>query len=348
MSNCASPLNRFNKPSKQLLVEMINAFNGVQLEADKLTFSDPEMLQADGKTEVKVMFRTNLGWSDEQRPVTYYRIEANRLEGLSHLVLNSDLIPDNAALLQAIFDQCGVLLEPELITIQEIYGGLTANQSDITNRVKKQFLQGFDEEPVQPFVPDPDTDRDFLITFKDNHLVFFGRIQVLVRPALKLLGTTIARRMDFRDFYKDGVYARPPIDLYIPQGRLLVDTHQSTPVGDGKQTQAYLYEQKAGAIVDIESQLASILMGLTGDAWDYTPNATVDFNIYNSTILYNGLVTPEYSADDSRYSYVMVIELGALCRNLSGKLRIGYRYAAPGVPANRQYNPASATPLFQH
>lgn len=348
MSNCASPLNRFNKSSKQLLVEMINAFNGVQLEADKLTFSDPEMLQADGKTEVKVMFRTNLGCSDEQRPVTYYRIEANRLEGLSHLVINSALIPDNTALLKAIFDQCGVLLEPELITIQEIYGGLTANQSDITNRVKRPFLQGFDEELDQPFVPDPDTDRDFLITFKDDHLVFFGRIQVLVRPALTLLGTTIARRMDFRDFYKDGAYARPPIDLYVPQGRLLVPDHLVTVLGDCKKTEAYLYEQKAGPINALGSRLADVLASLTGDLWHYTSDVVQDFNIYNSTILYNGLVTPEYSADDSRYSYVMVIELGALCRNLSGKLRIGYRYAAPGVPANRQYNPASATPLFQH
>lgn len=348
MSNCASPLNRFNKPSKQLLVEMINKFNGVSLDADKLIFSDPEELQGDGKTEVKVKFQTNTGWSNEERPVTYYRIEANRLEDLSHLVINNDVLPDNEALLKAIFDQCGVLLEPDVIEIQEIYGGLTANQADITNRVKLNFLKGFDEVVDVPFQPPTDTDRDFKITFKDNHLVFFGHIYVLARPVIKLLDSTIARRMDFRDFYKDGVYGRPPIDLYIPQGRLLISELTRTPIGDPKQTEAYLYEQKAGPIIDVGNRLVGILMALTGDLWHYTPDATADFNIYNSTILYNGLVTPEYSADDSRYSYVMVIELGALCRNLSGKLRIGYRYSAPGVPANHQYNPASATPLFQH
>ncbi|MNQ02305.1 hypothetical protein D3C85_149770 [compost metagenome] len=347
MSNCASPLNRFNKPSKQLLVEMINTFNGTQLVADQLTFSDPEALDTEGKTEVKLMFRTNLGWSDEQRPMTYYRIEANRHEDLKTLVINAEGISDDASLLQAIFDQCGVLLEPSHIQIQEIYGGLDADQADITTRVTQPFLNGFNKVVEPPFAPDPDLDRNFMITF-DDHLVFFGYLHVLVRPALALLGKTIARRMDFRDFYKDGSTGRPPIDLYLPQGRLFIAEFTKTPLGDAKQTAAYLYEQKSGPIVDVANRLTGVLFALTGDLWHYTPDTVSDFNFYNSTILYNGLVSPEYSVDDPRYSYVLVIELGDLCRNLSGKLRIGYRYSSTTTPANKQFNPASATPLFQH
>jgi hypothetical protein len=348
MSNCDYPLNRFNKPSKQLLVEMINAFNGASLKADQLIFGTPVPVQDDGKTNITVKFQTNTGWSLDSRIITYYRIEATRHEQLSRLVLHAESLPDTPALLDAIFQQTGVLLEPELIEVQEIFGGLDADQSDITNRVKQPFLQGFDEVPAVPFVHDPDLDRNFKISFKPDHLIFFGSIVVIVRPAINLLGNNIARRMDFRDFYKDGVFGRPPVDLYIPQGVLLVGPQHSTVIGDSKQTQAYLYEQKAGPIVAIDSQLHDILDRLTSDLWRYVPDATVDFNIYNSTILYNGLVSPEYSADDPRYSYVMVIQLGDKCRNLSGVLRIGYRYSSPAVPANHQINAASATPLFQH
>lgn len=348
MSSCEYPLNRFNKPSKSLLVEMINKFNDTKLDASKLLFGVPVPLQADGLSSVTVKFRTDLGWSTEQRPVTYYRIEANRDEQLGRLVIHAETLADTPALLKAIFDQTGVLLEPELIEVQELFGGLLADQQDITNRVTRPFLKGFDEVVDLPYQPDPDLDRDFKITFKPEHLIFFGYLYVLVRPAINLLGNNISRRMDFRDFYKDGVFGRPPIDLYIPGGTLLIGPQHSTVVGDSKKTQAYLYEQKGGPIVAINNQLANILMALTGDVWHYTPDATVDFNIYNSTILYNGLVTPEYSADDPRYSYVMVIQLGEKCRNLSGVLRIGYRYSSPSTPANHQYNPASATPLFQH
>jgi len=348
MSNCKYPLNRFNKPSKQLLVEMINTFNGTTLVADQLIFSAPEALQGDGKTSVTVKFRDNLGWSLESRPMTYYRIEANRHEQLKSLVIHAEYLGDAAALLAVIFDQTGVLLEADEIVVQEIYGGLLADQSDINVRATQPYLTGFDEVVDPLVVPDQDLDRNFKITFKDSHLIFFGHLYVMVRPALKLLSNTIARRMDFRDFYMDGSYARPPVDLYIPQGRLLLADGQMSVLGGVKETGAYLYEQKAGPINALGSRVADVLVSLTGDLWHYSSELVLDFNIYNSTVLYNGLVTPEYSADDSRYSYVMVIELGSLCRNLSGNLRIGYRYSAPGVPTNRQYNPASATPIFQY
>lgn len=347
MSNCDSPLNRFNQPSKSLLVEMINKFNAVRLAPDQLFFGDPEVVQGDGLTSVTVKFRENMGWSKESRPVTYYRIEANRHEQLSHLVVHAEHLADDAALLKAIFDQCGVLLEPALIEITEIFGGLDADQADINNRITHPFLNGFDPAADVPFVPDPDLDRNFKITFKDKHLIFFGHLFVMARPALTLLGNTVARRMDFRDYYRDGIKGRPPVDLYIPQGRILVG-EVITEQKQAKSVEAYLYEQKAGAITAVDSAMARILKGLTGDTWAYTPGTVSDFNIYNSTVLYNGLVTPEYSADDARYSYVMVIQLGDNCRNLSGLLRIGYRYSAPAVPGNRQINPASATPLFQH
>lgn len=347
MSNCAPPLNRFNQPSKLLLVEMINKFNAVRLDATQLVFSNPEVLQNDGLTQVTVKFRDKMGWSPESRPVTYYRIEANRHEQLSRLVVHAEYLADSTALLKAVFDQCGVLLEPDLVEITEIFGGLESDQTDISNLITQPFLNGFDGADDVPYMPDPDADRNFMIKFKANHLIFFGHLFVMARPALTLLGNTVARRMDFRDYYQDGIKGRPPVDLYIPQGRILVgdvwlDQKQA------KTVEAYLYEQKAGAITAVDSAMDKILKGLTGDVWVYTPDAVSDFNIYNSTVLYNGLVTPEYSADDSRYSYVMVIQLGDNCRNLSGLLRIGYRYSAPTVPGNRQINPASATPLFQH
>lgn len=346
MSNSQYPLNRFNKPSKQLLVEMINKFNGVRLDPDLLIFGLPAMVQPDGFTEVTVKFKESTGWSRESRPVRYHRVEANRTPELRNMVIHLETFTDPQLVVKALFDQCGLLLEPELIEIQEIYGGLEADQSDINLRITNTHLTGFDETVGEPWVPDPDLDRNFRITFSSDHLIFFGTINVLVRPSIKLLGVNISRQMDLRQYYQDGNTNRPPVDLYQPKGTLLVSGLSSHLLED-KKTEAYLYEQKAGAIIEPASQMAELLSYLTGDTWQYTPEATLDFNIYNSTIIYNGLVSSEYTADDPRYSYVMVIELGALCRNLSGLLRIGYRYSSPEVPTNHQYNPASVKPIFQ-
>lgn len=346
MSNTQYPLDRFNKTSKILLVEMINKFNGVRLDPDQLIFGTPVMVQEDGLTTVTVKFKESTGWSQESRPVRYHRVEANRTPGLSHLTVHLELFTDPQDVVKALFDQCGVLLEPELIEIQEIYGGLTADQSDITNRITTTHLNGFNDVTEEPWQPDPELDRNFKITFKPEHLVFFGHLYVMVRPSIKLLGVNISRQLDLRQYYLDGNLNRPPVDLYQPKGVLLVSGLSSHLLED-KKTEAYLYEQKVGAIVEPASEMAELLSYLTGDVWHYTPDATLDFNLYNSTIVYNGLVSSEYNADDPRYSYVMVIELGSLCRNLSGLLRIGYRYSSPEVPTSHTYNPASVKPIFQ-
>lgn len=346
MSNSRYPLNRFNKPSKVLLVEMINKFNGVRLDPDQLVFSTPTLLQEDGLTEVSVKFKESTGWSRDSRPIRYHRVELSRVPELRGLAIHLELFTDPQEVVKALFDQCGLLLEPDLIEIQEIYGGLDADQTDINNRITRTQLSGFNAVTEEPWTPDPDLDRNFKITFKPEHLVYFGELIVLVRPSIKLLGVTISRQLDLRQYYRDGNLNRPPVDLYQPKGVLLVSGLSSHLLEDMK-TEAYLYEQKAGAIVEPTNQLAEVLTFLTGDPWQYTPEAVLDFNIYNSTIIYNGLVSSEYSADDPRYGYVMVIELSDLCRNLSGLLRIGYRYSSPEVPTNHQYNPASVKPIFQ-
>lgn len=345
MSNSQFPLNRFNLPSKRLLVEMINKFNGVRLDPTQLVFGTPELLKDDGLTSVPVKFDDKMPWDQSTRPLRYYRVEANRHPDLSHLVIHaSPALTDNELIAQ-LLAQRGLYLEPELIEIQEIFGGLDADQTDINNRIVNAHLNGFNDVTEAPYVPSPDLDRNFKITFKPNHLVFFGHLYVMVRPVLHLLDTTIARNMDFRQYYLDGKGGRPPIDLYVGNGVLLMP--DQFPLLPGKlRAETYLYERKVGPVTENMADIATILTQLTGDAWHYTPNSVLDFNIYNSTITYNGLVSSEFNADDPRYGYVLYLELGDLCRNLSGVLRIGYRYSSSTVPTSQQYNPSSVNPIF--
>jgi hypothetical protein len=347
MSNSQYPLNRFNLPSKRLLVEMINKFNGVRLDASQLVFGTPELLKDDGLTSVTVKFDDKMPWDQSTRPVHYYRVEANKHPDLSHLVIHANPVLTDGELITQLLAQRGLYLEPELIEIQEIYGPLDSDQNDIGNRIVNAHLNGFDDVEAEPYVPNPDLDRNFKITFKPEHLVFFGHVYVMVRPVLALMGTTIARNMDFRQYYADGKGGRPPVDLYMPKGVLLMP--EEFPSLPGKlRAETYLYERKVGAVTELNSLLATILTELTGDAWHYTPDAVLDFNIYNSTISYNGLVSSEFNTDDPRYGYVLCLELGDLCRNLSGVLRIGYRYSSSTVPTNQQYNPSSVTPIFSY
>jgi len=347
MSNSQYPLNRFNLPSKRLLVEMINKFNGVRLDPTQLVFGTPELLKDDGLTSVTVKFDDKMPWDQSTRPLQYYRVEANKHPDLSRMVIHSGPLVSDIGLINELLIQRGLYLEPGLVEIQEIYGGLEADQSDLNTRIVNAHLNGFNDVTEPPYTPNPDLDRNFKITFKPEHLVFFGHIYVMVRPVIALMDTTIARHMDFRAYYADGKGGRPPVDLYMPKGVLLMpDEPKALP---GKlRAETYLYEQKVGPLTELNSLLATVLTDLTGDAWHYTPDAALDFNIYNSTITYNGLVSSEFNADDPRYGYVLCLELGDLCRNLSGVLRIGYRYSSSTVPTNQQYNPSSVTPIFSY
>lgn len=345
MSTKSHPTDRFNKPSKELLVEMINKFNGVRLEPGQLVFGTPTLLQGDGLTSIPVKFRSDMGWSDEEQHIRYFRIEANRHPELRSLVVHSEYVADSASLLKLVFDQCGVVLEPDVVIVKEIYGGLEADQYNLSTRIATPHLTGFNTIIDEPWRPDPELDRNFRITFADEHLLYFGHLHVMVRPALVHLGQTIAKRMDFRAFYQDGNLNRPPVDIYLPKGRILVGEGQPDPEGP-RSVEAYLYEQQAGPILAVEPGMAVLLTSLTGDSWVSQSGTVTDFNIYNSTILYNGLVSSQYSTDDPRYGYVMAIELGDACRNLSGLLRIGYRYSSSVTPANRQYNLAGSSALF--
>lgn len=345
MSNIQYPLNRFDKPSKELLVGMINKYNGVRLDPKQLVFGKPTLLDGSGLTEVSIQFHESMGWSREQKPLTYHRIEANRMPDLRTLVIHQESYDGQDALLKAVFDQCGVLLEPELLDIQEVFGYVDEDQSQLAVVVVTTDLTGFTPTAEEELVIDPNGDRSFKLTFKEDHLVYFGYLHVVVRPALKLLNTTIARRMDFRQYYIDGNLHRPPVDLYVPHGRLLVgDTWPDR--NEAKVVEAYLYELKPVQLSVLNGRLAEFLCEMTGDPWTYVADTPSAFNIYNSTISYNGLVSDVNSVGDPRYSYVLIIQLGSLCENLSGVLRIGYRYSSSQVPTNQQYNPASANPIF--
>jgi predicted metalloprotease len=71
-----------------------------------------------------------------------------------------------------------------------------------------------------------------------------------------------------------------------------------------------------------------------------------DFNVAGIRVLYNGLVSKEHPVTDHAFNYVIAFELGSQCSNLSGVLKIAYRYSDSLTPANQPYNRAAPMPLF--
>lgn len=342
-SNVAK-LDRFNKKSKELLVDFINAKNNRGLTSDQLVFGKPKLMSGDGLSEVDVSFDESTGWPhDQKRPLGYYRINLEVLIGNQPLTVHV-LEDGDDALLKAIHEQYGLLLEKELVTIQLV----TRNLPDSTPQDQLSGFEGEDaeEEPTEPEVPPYLDNRNYRLTFKDDHLIFFGGLTVQTRRSIQGLGGTIDSLLDLREYYSDGKFDLPKVDLVFPRGELYVDETAYPDYEDRKATNAYLYELKADSFILDQDVLHLILQRLTGDAWVSKDEKGLDFNLFGSKVLYNGFVKVDYGLERGSYNYVLAVELGAKCANLTGVVKIGYQFSSSKVPGNIYQNQASVLPLF--
>lgn len=337
-------LNRFNKPSKELLVEYINSKNNRGLRADQLIFGKPVLKDRDGTSEVEISFDPSTGWpTDQKRLFAFIRLELEYLLNLKPLVVHVSEDGEDA-LLTAIREQYGLLLEKDLLSIEVV----TKSFADNT---QNSDIAGFDPEDapeVEPEEPPPPAyldNRNYRITFSDDHLIFFGGFDVFTRRSIDLLGKNIDSLLDLREFYADGNFDLPKADLIFPNGELYVNDNSYPAYIDRKAVNAQLYDIKAGTYISEVSRLPAILRKLTGDPWNVTDERGIDFNLDHAEVIYNGFVKTDYSLEDSAYNYVLAIQLGHRCANLTGIVKIGYQFSSSKVPGNLSQNFASVLPL---
>lgn len=334
-------LTRYSKPSKDLLVDMINQANKRKLIPSQLNFLNPTLLGEDGLSTVDIQFDVGMGWSAEVRPLTYYRVEPGKLSYLDPIVVFVNDF-EVQSVCDAILDQYGVLLEPELIE-------MTVHEPDLEDSLINDDLNGFtpmtNPEGETILVPNAfQNNRDITIAFKPEHLIFFGELKVRVRPALEFLDTTIDSLLDIREYYKDDATTPPPVELYLKHGEATLT--DDIPQTVRRSYEVYLRTLTADELIEEDDQLDDLLEIITGDEWKIDAELPGSFNLYGAKVVYNGLTTEQQQVNDAAYNYVLVLELSGACSNLSGLLRIAYRYADPRSPENRLYNKASPLPVF--
>lgn len=309
-------MDRYSKPCKEMLVAFINKANGKSFSPDSIRFGVPTLLSPDGVSQVDVSFTTDTGWSDTVVPLTYTRVDLQTQPAISPMIIHSNDFTVEA-ILPAIFEQYGVLLEPELLDLSSV------------------------DEDVESGT------GTLLITFKPEHLLFFGTIQVYVRPSIELLGTTIRDTLALREFYVDGNVNLPPVDTVIPRGELKLNDLTGIHYTQVRQYETELRTLAPGVELIDTTVVSDILQGITGDVWYFSSVEPGPFNLSGATVIYNGLTGDVLNFTDGEYNYVIGIQLGSLCSNLTGVIKLGYKYASPGKLANQMYDNAASMPIFQ-
>lgn len=311
---------RYSKPSKELLVDYINATNNKLLKPEQLLFGLPVNEGEEGLTSVDIKFASTNGWSEEVQRLMYRRVDLNQLMNNEPCAIHVPELTD-AAIVAALNEQYGLLLEPALITIT---------------------LDGppGEENPLPAL-----QNNNYLITISGDHLIFTGVLKVVTRQSLTLLGATIDSLLDLRQFYSDSNDNLPPVDLILEEGELkLSDAYMSHD--DRRAAESYLYTIPTGYEWADLVNLPQLLRRLTGDEWVSVPDQELPFNVHGSEVIYNGFVSVAHTVKDPAYNYVFCLDLSKWCNNITGVLKIAYRYSDSKVPGNLPFNHASTPPLF--
>lgn len=347
MQQYPNPLiSRYNKKSKELLVDYINQINNRLLVSDQLVFGVPVLLNDSGLSQVEIGFSSSTGWDSSKRTLTYNRVDLNMVLHDAPVVVHV-LESTPTAIFAALLSQYGLLLEPDTVE-------LTLITTNLSNAVWNKDLPGFETadgtpvviEPVEPAYLD---NQNYRLRFKDSHLIFFGEIKIYTRRSLELLGGTIDSLMDLRNFYNDGNFLRPPVDLYTPGGQfLLMDVEPDMVQTERRMFEALLYKIKTGEIIVRGTILESLMRKMTGDYWVAADTSDLPFNLFGATVLYNGYVSKDYHVDDPAYNYVLALQLGPACNNLSGVIKIGYRYSDSQMPGNLKVDHAAVLGIFNN
>jgi len=327
--------SRYDKPSKDILVDFINAHNNTRFAPTDLFFGDPVAKSPYGLTEVQLRLNSELGFQDQPKTLTYWRVDIQDAARQSSLTIHST-DQTKEGLIKALFKQCGLYLESDLVDFTQI-------PQPIQENLSIPDLDGFDPGSGGNSELPEAGNMTFRLSFSDQHLIFIGELTVHVRPSITLLDKGIDSRMDLRAFYADGRTDLPPVDLLIPKGELYV-SEDVFPTSLRRKIELVLYSYKTDTQLGVENTLPQLLHSLTHDAW-VSVDRDAPFNLYGATVVYNGFVTVDEPLTCESYNYVLCLRLSNRCSNLRGLLKIGYRYASSQVPGDQKFDHGYVPPV---
>lgn len=290
------PIDRYGLSMDTLLVDYINHQNNRKLDVRDIVFTTPVPTGTDGMVTVGVNFAAPTGWENSNGSLTYKRqLIADAVPNAQFTVHTEQV--DEETVLDAVYKQYGFYLDEDTYLCEE------CDEAGVP-------LPPID--PDNPPVIDLDDDRWFMLTLTNDHLLLEGSILIRRVRSIALLGTTISRLLDIRQYYTDITSKRFPVELYLKNFNL------STGSVLG---QSLYYVSNTNPELDAIMQT---LKELTHDEW-MVQETHLDYNLVGCQILYNGLSSTEYTTTDDRYPYVLVIQLSEFCDNLQGVISINYR-----------------------
>jgi len=294
---------RYDKPSQELFLDLINHTNLAAYESSQLEFGLPEVIEG-SLTAVKIKPTDKVGWTGAA-VVKYRRLDLGTALGFSPMIDTSDISKEG--ILAALNAQYSLYLDADLVEISP-----APRRLDQAVRVIQ--MNGFDNADVPDGVPTVSFDegiKDFIITVSPDHLIWLGSARVHVRPVMELLGRTIKQRLAMMDYFDQIGGPKVPIELAVD--RSIDATCVSYPIK----------KLKKGDVLTQLTPFVEVARKLTGDAW--VSDASVrPFNVYQSKVLYNGFNQGEYFTGFASYSHVLAVELSEYCGNLSGTWLIHY------------------------
>lgn len=333
---------RYSKPSKQLLLDYLNYVNNRRFTLQQLDFGKPEQVDTLGLTRIEVIPISGFIESHSTL-ITYERISLAKVFHCDSITVYSRRL-DLKSILAAIKEQYHVLLE-------EPYFSLEQDSTSLIEVVGDQFLDGF-VAPGQLPLPELGDDvtynysealGDLILTTREDHLLFSGKLRVLVRPAMQLLGESIASRLSVRDFYRDHRdQYKIPIELVLKENPTRVKRQQFSQTPEYRTWVEKLIALKQDYLLGEGHELAQLAQRLTGDVWQACEEPA-PFNLYGAEVMYNGVNTGDYYSGDQAYNKVLVLKLGDACTNLSGYWKINYIDPRARTTC---LDPASVPPIF--
>lgn len=304
------PINRYGLPMYDILVDYINHQNNRNFPTTFLAFSEPTPIGEDGLVTVEVSFTSESGWSLADPGTLEYKRQfisdavPNRLLTIHTTEVNE------TAVIAALLDQYGLFLDAGTYRLVE---------TDESGEVLVDPLPEFEVND----------DRWFSLIMENTHLLLEGSVPIRRVASISLLGTTISRLLDIRQFYTDVSSGRFPTEMYVSNLCMI----------SGSRLGQWLYYVKEDNLMS--DHVLETLKELTGDEWVLSEDPH-DFNLYGFQVVYNGLSSDEYKTTDPNYPYVLVISLSELCTNLQGVIAIGYRNDRkqhPGYIGGRDIRP---------
>lgn len=297
---------RYDKPEKEVLLDILNHTNKTRFESIQLSFRDLVRVDAALGCRVTIVPEAWTGWTQSEF-FFYDRLDLQDTFKNCPLVVDVVSI-DQTTILEALKEQCNVWFDADKVSITAAPRPLSVVFANVNlNTLQAPTVD--QEEPVQPTQPE---EIDFVLSTAPDSLIWFGQIKVLVRPSGFLLGESVSKRLNLRKWFHETLSEKVAVELAIPK------------TIDGTPHSTFLSSMKVGDYINETSMFPGVARSLTKDEWVSVVDQVSDFNLYGAKIIYNGVNTNNFFTGQSRLSRVLAVELSDSCRNLEGVWLIAY------------------------